>query len=130
MATTVTKDPDELDVEVADDDILGPVRDDGHDDEQAAIVAIAIQFFINMEVERYTLATGETAIIGFTRLSAASPRTRSRSTRRPTVPRGRRDRLHPAALGRMTKPLRLRLLLAVSIWLLLISLVKLVELVA
>ena len=30
----------------------------------------------------------------------------------------------------MTKPLRLRLLLAVSIWLLLISLVKLVELVA
>ena len=34
----------------------------------AAIVAIAIQFFINMEVERYTLATGETAITGFTRL--------------------------------------------------------------
>ena len=30
----------------------------------------------------------------------------------------------------MTKPLRLRLLLAVSIWLLLISLAKLVELVA
>ena len=30
----------------------------------------------------------------------------------------------------MTKPLRLRLLLAVSIWLLLISIVKLVELVA
>jgi hypothetical protein len=30
----------------------------------------------------------------------------------------------------MTKPLRLRLLLAVSIWLLLISLVKLVDLVA
>ena len=42
----------------------------------------------------------------------------------------RADRLHPAALGRMTKPLRLRLLLAVSIWLLLISLVKLVDLVA
>jgi hypothetical protein len=34
----------------------------------AAIVAIAIQFFINMEVERWTLATGETAITGFTRL--------------------------------------------------------------
>jgi Mn2+/Fe2+ NRAMP family transporter len=34
----------------------------------AAIVAVAIQFFINMEVERYTLATGETAITGFTRL--------------------------------------------------------------
>jgi hypothetical protein len=30
----------------------------------------------------------------------------------------------------MTKPIRLRLLLAVSIWLLLISLVKLVDLVA
>ena len=34
----------------------------------AAIVAIAIQFFINMEVERWTLATGETAITGFTRM--------------------------------------------------------------
>ncbi len=34
----------------------------------AAIVAIAIQFFINMEVERWTLATGETAITGYTRL--------------------------------------------------------------
>ena len=34
----------------------------------AAIVAVAIQFFINMEVERYTLATGETAITGFTRM--------------------------------------------------------------
>ncbi len=33
----------------------------------AAVVAVAIQFFINMEVERYTLATGETAITGFTR---------------------------------------------------------------
>ena len=34
----------------------------------AAVVAVAVQFFINMEVERYTLATGETAITGFTRL--------------------------------------------------------------
>jgi hypothetical protein len=34
----------------------------------AAVVAVAIQFFINMEVERYTLATGETAITGFTRM--------------------------------------------------------------
>jgi len=33
----------------------------------AAIVAVAIQFFINMEVQRWTLATGETAITGFTR---------------------------------------------------------------
>jgi hypothetical protein len=34
----------------------------------AAIVGFAIQFFINMEVERYTLATGETALTGFSRL--------------------------------------------------------------
>ena len=34
----------------------------------AAILGFLIQFFINMEVERYTLATGETALTGFTRL--------------------------------------------------------------
>jgi hypothetical protein len=34
----------------------------------AAIVGFLIQFFINMEVERYTLATGETALTGFSRL--------------------------------------------------------------
>ena len=34
----------------------------------AAIVGVAVQFFINMEIERYTLATGETAIGGFQRL--------------------------------------------------------------
>jgi Mn2+/Fe2+ NRAMP family transporter len=34
----------------------------------AAIVGLLTQFFINMEVERYTLATGETAITGFQRL--------------------------------------------------------------
>lgn len=33
----------------------------------AALVAVLTQFFINMEVERYTLATGETAVTGFTR---------------------------------------------------------------
>jgi len=33
----------------------------------AAAVGFAIQFFLNMEIERYTLATGETAITGFTR---------------------------------------------------------------
>jgi hypothetical protein len=33
----------------------------------AAIVGFAIQFFLNMEIERYTLATGETAITGFAR---------------------------------------------------------------
>ncbi|MHA6627480.1 Nramp family divalent metal transporter [Pseudonocardia sichuanensis] len=34
----------------------------------AAIVGFGIQFFLNMEIERYTLATGESAITGFTRL--------------------------------------------------------------
>ena len=33
-----------------------------------AVVGFLIQFFINMEVERYTLATGESAITGFARL--------------------------------------------------------------
>ena len=33
----------------------------------AAIVGLATQFFINMEIERYTLATGETALTGFSR---------------------------------------------------------------
>src|SRR5918999_995482 len=32
----------------------------------AALVGITIQYFINMEIERYTLATGETAVTGFT----------------------------------------------------------------
>jgi hypothetical protein len=34
----------------------------------AAVVGVAMQFFINMEVERYTLATGQTAMSGFSRL--------------------------------------------------------------
>ena len=34
----------------------------------AAVVGVAVQFFINMEIERYTLATGETAIGSFQRL--------------------------------------------------------------
>lgn len=34
----------------------------------AALVGLATQFFINMEVERYTLATGETVLTGFSRL--------------------------------------------------------------
>jgi hypothetical protein len=33
----------------------------------AAIVGVLTQFFINMEIERYTLATGETALTGFSR---------------------------------------------------------------
>ncbi len=33
----------------------------------AAIVGFLTQYFINMEVTRYTLATGETAVTGFTR---------------------------------------------------------------
>ncbi len=34
----------------------------------AAVVGVAVQFFVNMEIERYTLATGQTAITGFQRL--------------------------------------------------------------
>jgi hypothetical protein len=34
----------------------------------AAFLSIAVQFFINMEVERYTLATGEAVLTGFSRL--------------------------------------------------------------
>src|SRR5687768_1502759 len=33
----------------------------------AAFVGLGIQWFINMEIERYTLATGETALTGFSR---------------------------------------------------------------
>ncbi|MPZ53431.1 MAG: hypothetical protein GEU79_11990 [Acidimicrobiia bacterium] len=33
-----------------------------------AMIGILTQYFINMEIERYTLATGETAVTGFTRL--------------------------------------------------------------
>ena len=33
----------------------------------AAFVGLATQFFINLEIERYTLATGETALTGFSR---------------------------------------------------------------
>src|ERR671914_321043 len=32
-----------------------------------ALVGVITQFFLNMEVERYTLATGETAVTGFNR---------------------------------------------------------------
>lgn len=33
----------------------------------AAILGLVTQYFVNMEIERYTLATGETAITGFSR---------------------------------------------------------------
>ncbi len=33
-----------------------------------AVVGVVTQFFLNMEIERYTLATGETALSGFNRL--------------------------------------------------------------
>jgi hypothetical protein len=32
------------------------------------VIGVLTQYFLNMEIERYTLATGETAITGFTRL--------------------------------------------------------------
>ena len=34
----------------------------------AAVVGVLVQFFINMEIERYTLATGQTAMTGFQRI--------------------------------------------------------------
>lgn len=34
----------------------------------AALIGVTLQFFLNMEVERWTLATGETAIAGFARM--------------------------------------------------------------
>jgi hypothetical protein len=33
----------------------------------AAVLGVTIQYFLNMEIERYTLATGETAVAGFAR---------------------------------------------------------------
>ncbi|MDQ3687219.1 MAG: Nramp family divalent metal transporter [Acidobacteriota bacterium] len=33
----------------------------------AAVLGVTVQYFINMEIERYTLATGETAVAGFVR---------------------------------------------------------------
>ncbi len=35
----------------------------------AAWIGVTIQFFLNLEIERYTLATGESAVLGFLRLS-------------------------------------------------------------
>ena len=35
----------------------------------ACWLGVSIQFFLNMEIERYTLATGESAVVGFVRLS-------------------------------------------------------------
>src|SRR5690606_3628688 len=32
-----------------------------------ALIGVVTQFFLNMEIERYTLATGETALTGFSR---------------------------------------------------------------
>ncbi|WP_433872155.1 Nramp family divalent metal transporter [Saccharopolyspora sp. CA-218241] len=34
----------------------------------AALLGLVTQYFLNMEIERYTLATGETAVTGFSRL--------------------------------------------------------------
>src|ERR671917_946685 len=33
-----------------------------------SVVGITVQYFLNMEIERYTLATGETAVTGFSRM--------------------------------------------------------------
>jgi hypothetical protein len=37
----------------------------------ACWIGVTIQFFLNMEIERWTLATGESAVVGFVRLSRA-----------------------------------------------------------
>jgi hypothetical protein len=37
----------------------------------ACWLGVTIQFFLNMEIERWTLATGESAVVGFVRLSRA-----------------------------------------------------------
>jgi hypothetical protein len=37
----------------------------------ACWTGVTIQFFLNMEIERWTLATGESAVVGFVRLSRA-----------------------------------------------------------
>jgi len=37
----------------------------------ACWIGVTIQFFLNMEIERWTLATGESAVVGFARLSRA-----------------------------------------------------------
>lgn len=34
----------------------------------AAMIGVVLQYFLNMEIERYTLATGETVLTGFSRL--------------------------------------------------------------
>ncbi|OQA51851.1 MAG: hypothetical protein BWY43_00781 [candidate division WS2 bacterium ADurb.Bin280] len=39
----------------------------------AAIIGITMQFFINMEIERYTLAKGESVFVGFSKLFRFAP---------------------------------------------------------
>ena len=39
----------------------------------AAVVGVAMQFFMNMEIERYTLARGESIFVGLTRLWRVFP---------------------------------------------------------
>jgi hypothetical protein len=37
----------------------------------ACWIGVTLQFFLNLEIERYTLATGESAVVGFVRLARA-----------------------------------------------------------
>src|SRR3989304_3213071 len=39
----------------------------------AAILGVTLQFFMNMEIERYTLVRGESIFVGFARLSKFLP---------------------------------------------------------
>ena len=55
----------------------------------AALVGLVTQYFLNMEIERYTLATGETALTGFSRVAALGPGVRDpRPTSRTCGPAG------------------------------------------
>jgi len=56
----------------------------------AALVGVSLQFFLNMEIERWTLATGETAIAGFARLwkTGGAPSWRSPPSSRSSGPLG------------------------------------------
>ena len=43
----------------------------------AAVLSVTVQYFLNMEIERYTLATGETAVAGLRRLLQERPQHRA-----------------------------------------------------
>ncbi|MGI9084803.1 MAG: Nramp family divalent metal transporter [Aeromicrobium sp.] len=44
------------------------------------ILGVGTQYFLNMQIERYTLATGETAVTGFTRIRWRTANSSGRSS--------------------------------------------------